>query len=379
MVDFLFPGREYFGVVIILPDKLSGVFLALTKDKTIILKKKGEGKDWPELLKHLSLDRFKGKLIFAADSSLASTVLLPIEVLRDNPALPLGDVELENLLSQAVGRVFNQCREQAATELGADNLEIILARSKVTNFKVDNYRVISPLGFQAKRIGAVFEITFTLRSILENIKRFLGERRNFFFGELSRAELLTLERIQKPPVGFLDLNPAGSSFSFLMEQAASGNIIYRREFKWAPYSFRDKIAEFLGISKDAAYKLYRAYLGGQTSEPVSRFLSRAGKPALQEFSAAVKRAKIKGRVYINSPVILPFSLPYRLNKIIFDSPPLNSLLEQLGFRLEAAEWAMPSSWILQHLSPFFDYYYNKSDSPINRWLKRRLSWLGAGG
>mgnify|MGYP001604528586 FL=1 len=221
-------------VVTVLPDKLSGVFLALNKDKTITLKKTRESKDWAELAKHFRLDRFKGQIIFAADSSMASTVLVPIEAVRDNPSLPLGDVELENLLSQAVGRIFNQCREQAAVELQVDDLEIVLARSKVTNFKVDDHRVISPLGFQAKRIGAVFEITFAFRSLIEDIKQFLGERRDFFFGELGRAELLALHKIQKPPIGFLDLKTAGRSFSFLMDRAAIGYVIYRRELKWDP-------------------------------------------------------------------------------------------------------------------------------------------------
>jgi hypothetical protein len=377
--DFLFPGREYFLVVIILPDKLSCVFLALNKDKTIIPKKTRESKDWAELVKHFRLDRFKGPVIFAADSSMASTVLVPIDVIRDNPALPLGDVELENLLSQAVGRVFNQCREQAAVELQVDDLEMVLAGSKVTNFKVDDHRVISPLGFQAKRIGAVFEITFALRSVLENIKQFLGERRDFFFRELGRAELLALQKIQKPPIGFLDLKTTGRSFSFLMDRAAIGHVIYRREFKWNPYSFRNKIAEYFEVSKDAAYKLYEAYIQGQTSETVRRFLNRIGKPAIQEFLAAVKQAKLKGQVYINSPVTLPFSLPYRAHKIIFNEPPLNFLLEQLGFRIEPVEWPMPPFQILRHLAPFFDYYYNRSDSTINRWLKRRLSWLGSIG
>ena len=53
-------------------------------------------------------------MIIAADFSAAYTALVPIKAERDNPTEPLSGTELENLLAQAVGKTFNQCRLVAA-------------------------------------------------------------------------------------------------------------------------------------------------------------------------------------------------------------------------------------------------------------------------
>lgn len=368
--------REHFFIVEILSERASGTLLCVDGDRNVTFRKTWESPDCSRLGKHFKANRFRGAIIIAADPTLAFTAFLPVRAERDRPRDPLGPVEFENLLAQAVGKAFNQCREEAARELRAEDLDIVLANSRVTHFKIDDHRVVNPLGFQGRTVGAVLELTLTTRDVLNDAKKLFRTRRDFFFTEIGRAELMTLERLEPLPFSLLVLGTTGPSFFFVMAEAATGHLIYRGEFQWSVQSLCDAIMSSLDVSAPVAEKLYRSYLRRETSQSVERFFNRLLKPAERAFFDEARNSRIRGRAYLDSAVALPFPLPYRKRNVMFDELPLRSILERLGFHINLAEWPISERGIVRRLAPFFERYYDTSDSTINQWLRRHLTWLG---
>lgn len=318
----------------------------------------------------------KRKLIVSADPALTTMVSLPIGFRRDkeNVNQPLALVELETLLTQEISKVFNRERREASSRLGHDELHTILVNAQALNFKIDGHLVLNPLGFPGKVVEAVLELTFTTREIFENLKDFFSAQEGFFFTEAARAGLRTLVKFREPPVSLIVMKSGGAS-AFILERSAWGHRISREEINWPFHSIFEAIASSLPVSHRVVLELYRLHLAGETSENFSRALGKIMKPETEKFLEKIKKSKLKGSAYIHSPVPLPLSLPHARSSVTLDDVPLEKVLEKSGFRLDASDWPFADSEIFMRLAPFFEFYYDKSDSEINHKLRRRIHWL----
>lgn len=367
--------KEKFLIIEIEPEKASCVLAVLSRDKNLELKKYWEGRNLEALSKQVGFDRMEGTIIVAADASLAFTAVIPVFLQRETDE-PLEAIELENLLAQAVGRMFNQCREEGSRELGVDDLDIVLANSRVVSFKIDDHQVLNPLGFRAGKIEAVLELVFTIRPVYENIIRFLKSHRFFFFTQIERAGLVSLEKVNRPPLGLLALNREISPFS-VINRAAVGHIIYRGKLSWTLEEFEEALRKEFGVSANIAWKIYDLYLKDMVSGPVKRYLNNLIKPLVGLLFEKIEKSRLKGHVYLSSEAVLPFRLPARGKSFILEKVPLAVLLERLGISADTSKLAFLGDKTFRRLAPFLEFYCDKSDSTINRWLRRHLNWLGS--
>lgn len=368
--------KENFLVLEILPQGVCVFLLNLDNDKRLSLEKFWQGIDLSKLPKTLRSGSLKRKLIVSADSSLAYTAILPISFKRDFPSEPLSSVELENSLFGVIGKVFNQYREEASRALGVDELDVILIDSQVSNFKIDGHKIVSPLGFKSRMVDAVLQLTLTTRKVFDDIRMIFGQNKDFFFTEMGRSQLLSLEKLGSPPFGFAVFDPRKSSYFFLDYYASGSKFIRRGEFEWRPEFLLQAISENWGLDEDISSLVYNVYLRGEVSDRVKRALKGFFQPQIELFWRNFNKTRLRGRVYFTSHIVFPFSLPQRKQKFIFDEPPLLPLLEKLGLALNFSEWPADKGKIFRYLAPFFEFYYNSTDTAINDRLKRRLRWLG---
>lgn len=307
------------------------------------------------------------KAIIACDPELAFKAIIPLSAGRESTSEPLERVELENLLAQAIGKIFNHYRREASLVLGVDELDTILTDSKVFSFEVDKHKVINPLGFKPKEIRAVMEMTFTGRGTFERIKN-LVKKTDLFFTEKGHAQATAMKKIDSKKSDFLRIGPTKSHF---YARNGSGGISSRRELKWSTGGLAAEISRRWGLSDAAARNVYKYYAKKNVSPPLDKYLTKIFSKPVKELANHVKKMKTATKVHVSGEV--PISL---IGKNIFYESLLEGFSEKSGFAVEESDFGTPAETFRQ-LAPFLEFYYDNSDSEINSWLKRRLHWLGS--
>jgi hypothetical protein len=382
--------KEKFLILEILPDKANGLFLTVNEDRTITLEKYIEGSNLKKLLasplRRLTQKSWEGKYFFkkrrrkivaTADSDVATTIPLPLELMREKSDAPheISLAELENLIAQAMGKIFNQCRSEAAQRLHIHELDTILVGAKARNFKVDGKLVINPEGFSGKKISLVLELRFTTRAMFEELRPFFNAPDEFFFAEGPQVRLHSIGRTRKLPLNMIVTEEGGASVYILQEAKDGHPVLYREKFGWDFHELIRAIAHTLHVSVSTAEDLYEKYRLGAMSESATRSFKKMLDPATEKFFEALERGKIQGHVYIDASHELPFALPYRANGAVLEEIPFDEILQALDFPPAPKDHAMPQRILARHLLPFFEAYFDKSNSGINQKLRRRLHWL----
>ncbi len=370
MIRSFFAPKETSWVLEVLPGEVRATSLVLDTEKRIQIRRHWQGESWRDLPKSF---RFTGQVIVSIHATLATTTIIPVGDMRENPDEPLVANELENLISRAVGKIFNQCRQAAARELRVDEIDIFLAKSRVINFKLDDHVVLNPVGFRAEKIEAVLELMLTTRPLIGELKQLFKERREIFFTQTERAILLDLEKLHGPPLGLLELGE--ESFFFLMEKAAVGEMLSRGKFNWSPQMLLHALAGELSVSGGAARKIYHAFLRGEVSANMGKHIKKALDPQLKLFYEELGRTRLRGKVFVLSGLPLPISLPQKRQNLILSEPPLTPMLDHFGLAL-APYRPETCRRPFEVLAPWLEFYLDKSDSKINQWLRRHLNWLG---
>ena len=330
----------------------------------------GAGKTVPALSR-------SGQAIAVADQSLAYNAVVPLRMERENPGEPLAPLELENMLAREAGRSFNQCRLEAAGALQADDLDMVLMSSRVIGFRVDEHKVLNPIGFTGGKVEAVLEFVLATRPVLEQVRAIFG-REKVFFTESSRAMLRALEKVETPPLGFLDLGAKSARFAILAP-AATGEMILRGRLEWGTDLLWQPIASEWSITETAARDIYEKLLRREVSASMERKLRKIIKPSLDELRLRLRASRLKGKVFVRSDGKLPFVLPHMESGLRFLEPPLLKVLANFGLGIRPSEWPWPESGIFRRLMPALEFLSERTDSEINQWLRRHLNWLGPAG
>ena len=197
---------------------------------------------------------------------------------------------------------------------------------------------------------------------------------DFFFTEIGRAELHVAHKINSPPVHLLLLGDERSYF-FSMEKTAVGWLMSRKELCWSMSELPKIICGHWLVSKEAAKNLYRAYLQKNVSPQVETYFKKIFAPTIDSLLKQIQRIKPSGNIYLEAseaPLVL-----LKERRGAFHEFPLNILLEKSGFGITASGRLSQPPGAFRRLAPFFEFYYDKSDTEINHWLRRRLHWLGS--
>ena len=385
----LFKPREKFLVLAIGSAGADGLFLSVDEEKNIIFEKSIKNIDLKKFftspMRSVTQKSWEGnyffkahrKVVAVADSSFATTIPIPLDLSRE-PGTEHSEVilpELENLIAQAMGKIFNQCRSEAAARLHIHEIDTIMVGAKARSFKVDGHLVVNPIGFTGKKISLLLELTFTGRVLFEDLKQFFNAPEDFFFAESAQVRLVSLARVRKLPLNLIvDEGSRGASLFVLQKTKDEYPVLYREKLAWSFDSLFVRIAAELGVSDIVAREIYRAYLSKSMSESALRAFKRFIDPAVEQFLKEVGKEKLKGLVYMDVEHDMPFALPYKYGAATFDQFPLAEILQQLGFAGREGDFA-PDAVVSRHLMPFIEAYFDKSNSDINQKLHRRLHWL----
>lgn len=385
----LFKPREKFLVLAIRPSGADGLFLSVDEDRNIVFERCVKNIDIKKFfaspMRSVTQKSWEGayffkahrKVVVVADSSLATTIPIPLDLSRETGAekVEIALPEVENMIAQAMGKIFNQCRSEAAQRLGIHEIDTIMVGAKARNLSVDGHRVVNPVGFTGKKISLLLELTFTGRVLFEDLKQFFNAPEDFFFAESAQVRLTSLARARKLPLNLIvDEGPRGASLYVLQKTKHGHPVLYREKMQWSFNVLFTRIAAELGIGENAAREIYRAYLDGAMSESAARAFKKVINPAVEQFLKEVGKGKLGGFVYVDAAHDLPFPLPHRHGGTTFEAFPLVEILQQLGFADRTGDCGTDAE-VSRYLLPFLEAYFDKSNSDINRKLRRRLHWL----
>ncbi|TSC82085.1 MAG: hypothetical protein G01um101420_615 [Parcubacteria group bacterium Gr01-1014_20] len=380
-LPFIDYSREKFLLLEVYPRATRGLLISIDQGKKIKLEKIWSNFSWSNLSRHFRQKITKWNVIVSASPVLAVTTVIPIRLEREknSHASPIQAGELENLLAQATAKIFNQCRAFASRSLGIDELDTILIDNRVIGFKIDNHQVVNPIDFKAKHIDAIFELTLTTRKIFDDWKNFfnIGETRNFFFTELSRAEISVLEKIKRTPFSLVVIEKDGTT-AFHIDRSSKNSIVRRFKINWLADKMISEISKAWGVDESIAREIYSNYLKKDVSPHVFRYLSRLTSPVIESLYKELKKANLKGQVFMDTHLPIPTVFPKRLRGMTIVDLPVMPVLDKLGFKADFRDWPIGAHEISRRLAPFFEFYYNNDkESSINHWLRRRLHWLGS--
>lgn len=387
----LFRPREKFLILEITPKGTNGLFLSVDEDRNVIFEKMANGVPLAKLLKtparRLSEKAWEGKkfwngrrrVVAVADSSLATTIPIPLELAREHASVKnkINVAELENMIAQAMAKVFNGCRSEAARRLGTGDLDAILVGAKARHFKVDGKAFVNPAGVAGKKISLLLELTFATRQIFEDLKPFFNSPAEFFFAEAPQAHLQALSRARALPLNLIAADDAGASLYILLTPKGEHAVLYREKLNWSFSSLLSRMKDAFGVSDAAARKLYDLYRRGKVAEHAARAFKKIVAPAEEALFREMERGRVKGAVYLDMPQPLALRLPHKHGGATLEPHPVKELFAGLGFTLPQgagpngeAEGAAQRSLLY-----FLEAYFDQSGSEINQKLRRRLHWL----
>ncbi len=385
----LFRPKEKFLILEITPTETSGLFMSIDEDRNLIFekleKKINLKKFFRSPVRKIARGSLEGHYFFksyrrimaVADSSLATTIPVPLDLSREERLVngKITMVEFENLIAQAMTMIFDQCRSEAAHRLNAGDIHTILVSSKASNFKIDNRAVQSPIGCSGKKIALLFELIFTKRELFEELKPLFAAHEGFFFAESPQVRLSSLARFRPLPLALIIADDEAASL-FVLTKAPGGHaVLYREKFAWSFSLIFDAVCRDFHVSPAAARELYAAYCANAMSDPAAHVFKKTIQPAMDAFFDAVKRSKIGGSVYVNAPYGMPFEMPFRAAGTAFEHLPITAILADFNFSVDMKAFASHPGALFRYFIPFLEAYFDKSNSAINNKLRKRLHWL----
>lgn len=376
MLDILRRGKEKFLLLEIAPKRTSGVLVSVDEDKNIIPEKFWEDFSFGKFASDPIEGLRKKSVIVGVDPAFATTLTSPFSITRrEEEALrPLSFLELEGLFQKELGHLSESHKDKAGSSLGLEAHDAVLVDVRASGFRVDGHLVMNPLGFHAKNIEGVVELTFTSRQIFDDLREFFKAKEGFFFTTLPKASIFALSRVELPPLKFLFLRP-NESHIFILDKTSQGESSRAVKLSWKMGALFEEMARSFSASPGVVLDIYDRYARRSASDGFLRNLDRVLNPVLGELQKELSDAGLRGRIYVFSPLPLPFSSLTKQKQVSLEPIPLHAILERFGARIRLADWLGDESGVFLRLAPLFEFYFGKTDSEINRGLRRRLHWL----
>lgn len=367
-----FDRREKFFVLLIAPEKISAILFAVTRDRSLSCEKfwpefrvTQTHRWWPKTLPHWNV-------IVAVSPHLAYTADIPLHLQREGSSPgPLSFSQLDNLLGRAMNQEFMAYRKVAGKALQVSDLDIVLADSRIADFRMDGHKVHNPMGSKAKTIEALISMTFVRRNVYESL-RVLSRRSRFFFTSLDRAQLIALKKVYEPPFSLALLESPRSSI-FRMSGVATGNQIDRHEIAWSAKEFLQVFMDSWGVSEEVARDLYLSYRKNELPDVVQHSTAKEFARITERLEKFLGAHAHKSKILMTSQEeVMPISSHLPLERVS-----LSLILEKMGFTTGEMVWPMREYEQFSYCAPLLEFFSDQGNQEVNRWLRRRLHWLGS--
>lgn len=332
------------------------------------------------------------KIILILEPRLATTVHVPAKIIRDEGRKVIDEADMDNLISQAVWQVFDRYRAWSADKMSLDDLDVLLVDVKIRNLRIDNHRVLNPLGFPAKTAEVFLSQTFAPRDFFEMIRVLLPQNHFAFIAEAGviGAEVLARLAPQKSKgIAFVDFTALRSDvYVALSGENCIEKIIYADSFDLGRRDLYANFGKNFLVHAPIAELMMRRYVQGEVSTALAKKVERLVRQEWSLFCDGLASIVADSRdlksvnniqVFLHAPERLPelfYAEPIRLRdgrKLELLTVALRDIAAQLGFQI----YSPHHQCAFFTTAAIFDLY-NYTDGWLNKVANRRLRWLMPG-
>lgn len=291
------------------------------------------------------------------DSKSAVTIFAYVDLLRDNPLEELGMVDLENHVSEAIWKLFDVTRAEAAERLGVNEVDLLLTDARVLGVKIDGNEVVNPEGFTGKKLEVLLSITMVRRDKFAEASYLYegGAVRAFLLARKNKLKEAFYVEVSDSSVDVFHINPS--------------RIAHATGFEWGRENIHKSLQEELGVEDEAARKLYDVYISELVSPHVTRKFDRMIDEVFRELVDGVVvclKANVSSRrklppIYFKSS----FPVPNKIYKKRF----------AVGTRRFSFIPVEPEYDIVEFIGEEIHSIYKE----LNQLAQRRIKWLMPNG
>ena len=359
----------------------SNVFELLTSESAIAPSHQSVVLTLRQLLKDVpTLSRLK--IILSLDHEAATMFEAQIVVTRPDSTLALSGSEFENLLSQALWKLFNGERPRAAVKMVLPVVSITIADADVLSIKLDDHRVMSALGFKAK------SIRFDCRQTLVNQVRF-----SQLLEELPEEQLLSVQESSASAACLIAASEPGEAFLFVALGEAQ-TVLYRKTdnsftyldvLTWGGRDILKSVAGVFAVAPEEAGAFIDRYMTGRASRAVLKRVEEALKNELAILRNVIQTHRLKSgleKIYVQPLSEIPKAVfePHFLKRAIGSS--VVAVTEELisqktGFTLTLSTPELAQADWTSVLSSVALAYGARDYEAESKIAKRRARWLSS--
>lgn len=294
--------------------------------------------------------------ILDLDSKSAVTIFSLVTIPRDNPRQELGLTDLENYISQAIWKTFDQCRSEAAARLEVNEVDLLLTDARVMEIRIDGHPVINPQGFTGSRLEVILAITMVKRD------KFIEEADIILEGGSVRAHLLAKGENLSDAV-YIEVKDNATTFFHI----TSHRTAYLSEFDWGERELIKLLKEELGLATDqTAQAIYLRCIQGELGEKATKKVNKIFHDAFSTF--------VNGGVMTLKNFLKPRSdkLPPIYLKSFFPLP-TSVYRKRYDFNGKKIRFLNISNDLA--LQDFVGDSIHSAYEELNELAKRRIKWL----
>jgi hypothetical protein len=327
------------------------------------------------------LRRHRGATVLVSlDPAFATTVQASVALLREKPEETIDDADLDNRVAQGIWRLFNGERSRAAKKMLTSDLDVIMTEVAVKHVKLDDHRVVNPVGFPARTIEVLFSGTFSPRICAEELRNLVPAPRVLFMGEHGVFEADLLSRVSGDDHFLLAEIFSDRCHVFMVQGTSMTGVA---AFSWGKENLINAITEEFLVSRKVAEHMFQLYLIRQASGVLLRRMEKLLQGEFLHFVQILAEPiekHVPKAVYLFSSFELPpfvFSPGFRgtfSERIRFLPVPTEMFFDELGFSVTMPE-GMSVPALFAPLAAFLEFYFIPRGDKMNMVARRHARWL----
>jgi len=302
----------------------------------------------------------EGKFALSVHPPHGTSVYSSKIVDRENHRAEITESEIENAISQAIWKLFDEERMLFSKRLDVSEMDVVMADVRVLYIRLDGDAVVNPIGFTAKSIEIGLAETLVTRNLSDDIRSSLPKNGEVVFTLEPTASCAWLIQKDSKKKDFA-IARISDEKTFIYHSSDGEKISYVSDFDWGVGHVVGSVAESFGVSSDVARDILRRYVREDMSSDMMKNMKDAISHPFAEFTKGVTLAV--RNVKIRKPTL------YVVNGDLSELDPKNIIWQEPGVKMNFLPF------IGHEEIAFHEMSASDMTSPWNRIARRRMKWL----
>lgn len=325
----------------------------------------------------------RAKIIISLDPAFSATVYSLSDIVRANPSKVIDEAEADNIISYAIRKFINEERVAAASRMGADLSDMVVADIKVRNINIDGHQVVSGIGLAGKVISLGMSGTFVLRALDESMNKLFAHHAVCFIAErtASIARLVFESRRHIDKKSFFVVDVSDNSTNIL--KVGHSRMAYHDDFPWGHSALKKAIADHYLIGDDIAIHISKTFNSGRSA--TRDFFPKINSLVAGEYNIFFNGLNkiIQKHDIVNVFFRTPYGMPDIITKAKIKNIkgryakleviPQDAFRSHFDFVIQLKKGVQSDTdYLVSHI---IDYYLGPTEKFFNELAARHLRWL----